>query len=77
MREYLNLILTIALANRIIIRSFKIALVVGLVLNLINQGELIIAYDLTNLNFTKLVLTFLVPFCVSMYTAITMKINFP
>jgi len=54
-------------------KAIKIAIVVGIILNLINQGEYLIHLDFANINFFKAGLTFLVPFCVSMYTAISMK----
>ena len=51
--------------------AFKVALVVGTVLTLINQGDVILAGDVPNL--TKTVLTFIVPYCVATYGAVTAK----
>jgi len=65
------------LCNRnIFYKASKIALVVGIILNLINQGEYLIHLDFENVNFYKLGLTFMVPFSVSTYTAITMKMKY-
>ncbi|NQY93678.1 MAG: nitrate/nitrite transporter NrtS [Campylobacteraceae bacterium] len=65
------------LCNRnIFYKASKIAIVVGIILNLINQGEYIIHFDFENINYYKLGLTFMVPFCVSTYTAITMKMKY-
>ena len=74
--QNLQLILSIASSKQLITRALKIALVVGIILNLINQGEKLIILDFQNINFFKFFLTFTVPFCVSMYTAITMKLKF-
>lgn len=71
-----DLILKIASSKPLLIRALKIAFVVGIILNLINQGDLIFAFKLEELNIFKLLLTFTVPFCVSMYTAISMKLKF-
>ncbi len=74
--QNLQLILSIATTKKLIIKALKIAFVVGIILNLINQGEKLIILDFQNINFFKFFLTFIVPFCVSMYTAITMKLMF-
>lgn len=74
--QNLQLILSIATTKPLIIKALKIAFVVGIILNLINQGEKLIVLDFQNINFFKFFLTFTVPFCVSMYTAVTMKLKF-
>jgi hypothetical protein len=71
-----RLILNIASSKPLLVKALKIALVVGIILNFINQGNLIVNADVEHINFIKMALTFTVPFCVSMYTAITMKIKF-
>ncbi|WP_350333765.1 nitrate/nitrite transporter NrtS [Coralliovum pocilloporae] len=48
-------------------RSIKVAVIVGTLLNLINQGDRIFVTGDPDL--LKLVLTYLVPFCVSSYGA--------
>lgn len=71
-----KLILEIIFTKSLLIRALKIAFVVGIILNIINQGDLIFKLDFENINFLKMGLTFIVPFCVSMYTAIAMKMKF-
>ena len=71
-----RLILNIASSKPLLINALKIALVVGIILNFINQGNVIMKGDIQQLSFLKMALTFTVPFCVSMYTAITLKMKF-
>jgi hypothetical protein len=54
-------------------RSFIVALIVGAILNLINQGEALFGGD--RLNFTKLILTFAVPYCVATYGAVSFRLS--
>lgn len=74
--QNLKLILSIATNKEIITKALKIALVVGILLNIINQGDKLIILDFENINYIKFILTFFVPFSVSMYTAITMKLKY-
>ena len=60
----------------ILIKSIKIALVVGTILNFINQGDKLINLDFENINYFKSLLTYIVPFIVSSYTALSIKIKF-
>jgi hypothetical protein len=53
-------------------RSFKVALVVGTILNLINQGDALISG--TSLNISKLLLTYAVPYCVATYGAVSFRL---
>mgnify|MGYP005995709455 CR=1 FL=1 len=62
--------------KEMILKSLKISLVVGTILNLINQGELIFALDFVNIDYIKSLLTYMVPFLVSTYTAISIKMQF-
>lgn len=54
----------------LIIRSIKIAILVGLILNLINNYDLLFEFKLGMERIIKILLTFLVPFFVSYYSAI-------
>lgn len=56
-------------------RSFIVALVVGTVLNLINQGDALLSG--TSLDWTKIVLTFAVPYCVATYGAVSYRLAQP
>lgn len=62
--------------TEMILKSFKIALVVGTLLNIINQAEIIFALDYVNIDYLKSLLTYMVPFMVSSYTAVSMKMKF-
>ncbi len=54
-------------------RSLWVALVVGTILNLINQGDALIAGR--PLNLIKLALTYIVPYCVCSYGAVSFRLN--
>jgi hypothetical protein len=65
----------IASERDIVISSIKVALVVGCVLNLINQGEKLIALDFKQLNLLKFFITFSVPYMVSTYASVKVKLE--
>lgn len=50
-------------------RSFCVAMVVGTLLNLINQGDAILGADAVV--WPKLLLTYVVPYCVATYGAVS------
>ena len=50
----------------VVIRGLKVALVVGVILVLINQGELFLRGESPPL--WKVIMTFIVPYCVSSYS---------
>ena len=52
-------------------RSFVVAVIVGTILNLINQGDALLSSG--DLNFTKIILTFVVPYCVATYGAVSYR----
>lgn len=58
----------LALSRSILKNSVKIAVVVGLLLNLINQGGNIWAG--TNISWPHIFMNFLVPYCVATYSAV-------
>lgn len=66
-------IFTLCLSDGIPKRSFGIALIVGMILNLINQGDAL--FGKADLNFTKVILTFVVPYCVATYGAVSYRIG--
>ena len=53
--------------------AIKVSLVVGVLLNFINQGIEICTLDVEHINWWKLGLTFIVPFIVSIYSAVQTK----
>jgi hypothetical protein len=63
--------------HRVYVRSVKVALVVGSLLNIINQPKLILGICLIDLNalhdvsYLKALLTYLVPFFVSLHGALS------
>ncbi len=50
-------------------RAISVAVIVGIILNLINNPQLF-RLSFTGLYFYKVLLTFFVPFCVSLYSSI-------
>ena len=68
---------TIVLCDKsIMIKAVKISLIVGTLLNIINQGGYLINLDFDNINFFKIILTYLIPFFVSSYTAASIQMRF-
>ena len=63
--------LTTALQPKIYRRSLKVALIVGTILVLINHLDKILGGALTSTDFLKMGLTYIVPFCVSTYAAVS------
>lgn len=58
-----------------ILLAIKMSLVVGTVLNCINQVECFVNQDLDQLNITKLLITYMVPFFVSIYSSTITKLK--
>ena len=54
-------------------RSFIVALIVGTILNLINQGDVLFGGG--RLDVAKLLLTFAVPYCVATYGAVSYRLS--
>jgi hypothetical protein len=50
-----------------------VALIVGTILNLINQGDAMLSG--AEFNFTKMTLTFAVPYCVATYGAVSYRLR--
>lgn len=57
----------IAMSRHIVKNALKIALVVGSLLNVINQGERLVNGD--TISWFHLLLNYLVPYCVASYSA--------
>lgn len=53
--------------------AVKLAIIVGTILNLINQGDYLMSGSYDFINWPKLLMTYCVPFCVSMVTNISMR----
>jgi len=56
-------------------KAVKISILVGTLLNIINQGDFILQMEFEKLNYFKLILTYFVPFLVSAYTAININMR--
>ncbi len=54
-------------------RSLRVAVIVGTILNLINQGDALFAGG--SLDLVKLTLAYLVPYCVSTYGAVAYRMH--
>ena len=54
-------------------RSFVVALKVGTILNLINQGDAL--FEGGHVNITKIILTYAVPYCVATYGAVSHRLS--
>jgi len=74
--EHFKIYCEIAVSKSIVIKAIKVSLIVGTTLNFINQGDLIVALAFEQLSLAKLLLTYLVPYSVTTYTATSMKIEF-
>jgi hypothetical protein len=63
--------LALAFSDGIPRRAFMVALVIGSILNLINQGDALVAGR--PLDWLKIAFTFFVPYCVSTHGAVAAK----
>jgi hypothetical protein len=72
----LSVFISIASKKDALGTAIRMALLVGLILNFINQGEALLKLDTSALNFPKFLLTFLVPFSVSLYSSTATKMKF-
>jgi hypothetical protein len=59
----------------VVTRSLKVGLVVGTILALINYTDRIVGGAMTGVDWLKLALTYLVPYCVSTYASIAEMIS--
>jgi len=63
--------------KKIVFRSCCIGLVVGSILALLNYGDKLVAWQMTSLDWCKLIMTYLVPFSVSSYASLSNKKPLP
>lgn len=64
-----------AFSQLVLKRALRVALIVGVILNLINQGESIFS-GFKDFHLPQFLLTFLVPYLVSTYSSVLSKFNF-
>jgi len=69
----LQLILRYSLSDGIPRRSLWVAVVVGTILNLINQGDVLVTGS--PVNWAKILLTYVVPYVVSTYGAVSYRLS--
>jgi len=62
--------LAIALQRSIRRRALKVAAVVGSILVIINQGDVLLSGNATPKTWIQIILTFLVPYCVSTFASV-------
>ena len=65
-----ELMFHIAFRKDVFLRAFKMALIVGIILAIINHGDHIFLGTMTLTNWTKILITFCVPFCVSTVSSV-------
>ena len=63
--------LSIAFSRQVVLRGTKVAFIVGTILVAINQGDAILDGSLTAATAWKIPLTYIVPYCVSTYAAVS------
>ena len=63
--------LKIAMRRDVVVRGLKVGVIVGTILTAVNQGDLILAGALDASSAWKILLTYLVPYCVSTYAGVS------
>jgi len=56
-------------------RAIRVAILVGLILNLINNPDLFVTFEIAKINIGRILLTFLVPYIVSTYSSVLSNAN--
>src|SRR6056297_1657243 len=67
--------LQLAIERKTFTRSVRVALLVGIILNLINTPQLFFDFSGNDINVFRVLLTFLVPFFVSTYSSVLSNSN--
>lgn len=62
-----------SMANGVPRRSFILAIIVGTIINLINQGDFLMAGE--PLNWLKIGLSYILPYCVATYGAVSVQMS--
>ena len=63
--------LRVAFQRDIVVRGLKVALLIGTILTAINQGDLLLNGTVDSTTAWKVLLTYLVPYCVSTYASVS------
>ena len=61
---------SIATRRDVVGRALKTALLVGAILIAINQGDRLMAFEIDGVSLAKMLLTLIVPYCVSTYSSV-------
>lgn len=61
---------SLAFSRLVVVRAIKVALIVGTILAFINHGDRIVTLSLDAQGLFKVALTYLVPYCVSTWSAV-------
>ncbi len=72
----MKLAIQIAFQKDTVITALKVSVIVGILLNIINQGEVLFSAHFDQLDSVKLALTFIVPYLVSAYSTTKAKLDF-
>ncbi|MCF6242504.1 MAG: nitrate/nitrite transporter NrtS [Bacteroidales bacterium] len=72
----LKKVLTTIINKSIIKDALLVSLVVGSILNIVNQGDLLFRLEFSKISIPKLILTFIVPYLVSTYASVKTKLSF-
>ncbi len=75
MKKYI-IFLRIAVKRESLLPALILSMVVGSLLNLINQYDIIVTLSWYQMNLSKVILTFLIPFFVSLYSATSARMKF-
>jgi hypothetical protein len=67
--------LRLASGRRTVAGALRVAALVGTVLNVVNQGGPLLRFELGAIDWWKAGFTYLVPFCVSVYSATRMQMQ--
>lgn len=70
MKTKISTYLVLATDKTSVSRALKVALFVGVILNLINNPQLFEFSSKTEIHGSRIILTFLVPICVSLYSSV-------
>lgn len=73
MRSKLKLAISCAATDGVPLRSLRVALVVGTILNVINQGDALLSG--TGIDWVKVALTYCVPYLVCTYGAVASRLD--
>lgn len=71
--EALKEIVHYSVSNGVPRRSFILAIIVGTIINLINQGDFLMAGE--PLNWVKIGLSYILPYCVATYGAVSVQMS--